>query len=155
MAKKYKKINTSTEIWKQEDIPDKDLLYCYVYKENINSETGDPLERAFRNTPFKKGTDLSSDWNKYSTPKETQQRIAKQPKRKGGFKNPDDYYVVQLSVQRIRTEIPSQTIEHDPIQNDQVLPDNRSHTKINGEKDPEVRLKFVDIYKWIIPPKNS
>ena len=154
MAKEPKKIDTSTKIWEQEDIPDESLLFCYIFKKNINSKTGDPLERTFNNTPFKTGKDLSSDWNQYSTPEETRQRLAKQPKRKGGFKNPDDYFVVQLSVQKIRTEISSQTIEHDPIQNDIVLPDNRAHTKIIGEKDPEVRLKFVDIYEWAISPEN-
>jgi len=154
MAKKPKKINISKEIWEPEEIPDKALLYCYVFKRNINSETNNPLEKTFKNTPFKTGTDLSSDWNKYSSPEETRQRLAKQQKQKGGFKNPDDYFVVQLSVQKIRTEIPSQTIKHDPIQNDLVLPDNRAHTKIIGEKDPEVRLKFVDIYEWAIPPEN-
>lgn len=154
MAKKSKKIDISTKIWEQEDIPDEALLFCYIFKKNINSKTGCPLERAFRNTPFKTGKDLSSDWNKYSTPKETLQRLSVQPKRNGGFKNPGDYYVVQLSVRKIRTEIPSQIIDHDPIRNDPVLPDNRAHTKIIGEKDPEVRLKFVDIYEWAIPPEN-
>ena len=154
MGKKSKKIDTSTKIWEQEDIPDESLLFCYVFKNNINSKTGDPLERAFCITPFKTGKDLSSDWNKYSTPKETLQRLSKQYKPNGGFKNPDNYYVVQLSVKQIRLEIPSQTIEHDPIQNDIVLPENRAHTKIIGEKDPEVKLKFVDIYEWAISPEN-
>lgn len=155
MAKKHEKIASSKNTWKQEDIPDEAILYCYVHKiGEVNSKTGDPLERAFRNTPYDTGTDKSSDWNKYSTPEETRQRLAKQPKRSGGFKNPDDYCVLQLSVQKIRTEIPSQTIEHDPIQNNPVLPDNRAHTKIIGDKDPEVRLKFVDIYEWAISPDN-
>lgn len=153
MAKKHEKIDFLREFWKKEDIPDKSLLYCYVHKKGeVNPKTGHLLERAFRNTPYDTGTDKSSDWNKYSTPEETRQRLAQQPKQSGGFKKPDDYCVLQLSVRIIRTEIPSQTIEHDPIQNDQVLPDNRAHTKIIGDKDPEVRLKFVDIYEWVIPP---
>lgn len=153
MAKKYDKINYQEDIWMKEYIPDESLLYCYVHKKGeVNHITRQPLERAFRNTPYDTGTDKSSDWNKYSTPEATRNRLAKQPKRTGGFKNPNDYCILQLSVQKIRSEIPSQKIKHDPIQNHQYLPDNRAHTKIFGEKDPEVRLKFVDISEWVIPP---
>lgn len=155
MAEKHAKIGASLKTWVKEEVPDEAILYCYVHNNGeVNSKTGDPYERAFRNTPYETGTDKSSDWNKYSTPEETRQRLANQPKHSGGFKNPDDYSILQLSVKTIRVEIPSQTIEHDPIQDDAVLPDNRAHTKIIGNKDPEVRLKFADIYKWAISPKS-
>ena len=139
-------------IWEKENIPNEALLYCYVYKTLVNIKTGKPIERAFRNTPFKTGTDLSTDWNKYSTPTETRERLAKHPKTSGGFKNPKDYFIVQLPVQKIRTEIPSQTVNHDPIQNDPIYPDNRSHTIIIGEEDTEIRLKFGGICEWSIEP---
>ena len=141
--------------WEREDhVPDDDHLYCYVHKSMAKEK---PSKRAFQNTPST-GNNLSSDWSKYSTPEQTRARLAKQKKLgkdgnyKEEFKRPEDYYVVQLRVGHIRTEISSQQIEHDPIQGNPDIPDNLAHTIIIGEKDEEVRLKFVDIAEWAIPP---
>ena len=152
MAEEYLVVNNHDEHWDKEEIPDQAILFCYVHKNNVNQRTNYPLERAFKNTPFDGGTDLSYDWDKYSTAEQTRQRLSKQPRRNGGFKNPEDYFVVEFRVQDIKTKVKSQTIEHDPIQKHKVLPDNRAHSRIVGEKDAEVRLKLVDICKWAIPP---
>ncbi len=153
MVKKSEEISSSAEIWQKESpIPNEAQLYCYIHKSNIRERK--PIELAFRNTPFIGGKDLSSDWNKYSTPELTRSRLALQQKGSGkGNKNPDDYFIVKLSVNDILTKIPDQLTEHDPIQNHQILPDNRAHSKIIGEKEPEIRLKFVDIAKWAISPE--
>lgn len=132
--------------WKVEKIPIDAVLYCFIHKEALNHSTRKPVERAFRNTPFIGGTDLSSDWSKYSTPDETRNRVGSQQKPNGSFKNPADYYVIRLLVSQILTELPTQNIEHNP------LPTNRAHTKILGEKDVEVRLKFFDLCNWEISP---
>ena len=36
-----------------------------------------------------------------------------------------------------------------------VLSDNIAHMKIIGEKGAEVRLKFVDISGWAMPPETK
>lgn len=134
-------------IWKKEDIPNEAILYCYVFKNNINKENKKPLEKAFQNTPIIGGVNLSSDWNEYSTPQETRARLATQKNSKGVPKNPEDFFVVQLEVDRIRKEIITQKVEHDPIQKI-----NRAHSIIIGEKTVEARLKLVDICTWAISP---
>ncbi len=138
--------------WDKESIPDQANLFCYIHFNDINRKTNQPYEKAFQNTPHIDGTDLSADWDKYSTPSETRQRLSLQRNKKGVFKNPDNYFISQLNVQRIRNEVSGQIIEHDPIHNHSELPDNRSHSKIIGEKNVETRLKFVDLCKWAIAP---
>lgn len=151
MAKRSKQVNHSKAIWEIESIPQTAVLYRFVHQNLINPKTGNPYERVFENTP-KGGTDFSTDWDKYSSPQETRERLALQPRIKGGFKNPLEYFIYQFRVDDIRKNIPSQSIQHDPIQDKLPLPDNRSHTIVIGEKDVEIRLKFMDIFEWIIPP---
>lgn len=150
MAKK----STNLEIWEKENIPVADTLFCFLHHSAVNKKLRIPYERAFRNTPFIGGTNLSSDWNKYSSAQQTQARLGLHPKPSGGYKNPNDYFVVKLSIKDIYNLVQGQKIEHDPIQNQPPLPDNRAHSIIIGEKDEEVRLKLVDICEWAIAPPD-
>jgi hypothetical protein len=129
----------------KEIIPNEDSLYCFVNKANVDYKRGNlPRAAAFQNTP-KDGDNLSSDWEKYSTPLETRDRVGMQLKKNTqDFKNPDDFGVLQMNVGILRNEILRQIIEHDPIfNNPEILgmPNNRAHAIIIGEKDEEVRLK--------------
>lgn len=142
-------------VWPVETISDDSLLYCYVHKSQIDKESLKPIARAFRNTPFEGGTDLSTDWNQYTTPEESLERLNLQKKGNGTFKNSKDYGLVSFKVEVIRNELKSQSIVHDPIQHHDSLPENRSHTKIIGEKDTEVRLKMIDMCDVLYLPKND
>lgn len=141
-------------LWPIDTISDDSYLYCYVHKTQFDEDFS-PIARAFRNTPYKGGTDLSSDWDEYTTPSETLERLSLQKNNKGINKDPHDYGLVEFHVEKIRSEIKSQNVEHDPIQNHQYLPNNRAHTKIEGDKDVEIRLKMIDLCKVIITPKNG
>ena len=152
----WMKNSSVDEKWPVEPIPDTDTLFCYVHSSSaIKKKKINLSPKAFRNTPFKGGTDLSSDWNKYSTAEETRERIGKQKKGNGEFKKSTDYYVVSFLVSDILKTIPNQQVIHDPIQDEPNQPDNRSHTQIFGDKDEEVRLKMVDMAKWEIAPDED
>jgi hypothetical protein len=97
---------------------------------------------------------LSSDWDKYSTPEETRDRLNYHKKANGSFKKAEDYFVVEFLVEDLVTKLPDQEIEHDPIYGNDDLPDNRSHAKITGDKNVEVRLKMVDLCEWVIHPDS-
>ena len=145
--------------WEKELIPNEDRIYCFVHKANVDYKNGGkPRAAAFQNTP-RDGSNLSSDWSKYSTPEETKNRIGKQFKANSqNFKNPNDYGVLQFEVGFLRQEELRQEIEHDPIFNPMELdgiPNNQSHTIIIGEKDEETRLKMKEMSVWVIeaPPQ--
>jgi hypothetical protein len=79
---------------------------------------------------------MSTDWEKYSTPGQTQQR---------GRKAAPEYGVVAMFVAEVRL-VPGQTVEHEPE------PENRAHTEVVGEKDEEVRVLLRRCSTWVIPP---
>lgn len=115
--------------WPIEEIPSEDYLYMRVHYALVDA-SGNPLPAAFRNH----GDGMSSDWSRYSTPRETLER-ASRPAKRG---------VVQMIVGKIR-DLPDQRVEHTPE------PDNRAHTDVFGEKTTEVRVKFLRISSWAIP----
>ncbi|MEJ7684312.1 MAG: hypothetical protein WKG06_41975 [Segetibacter sp.] len=84
---------------------------------------------------------MSTDWANYSTPKETQERV----KLYGKF--PENYGVINMVVADVR-KIEGQQVIHKP------LPENYSHTDVEGEKTDKVRLLFLRIYKWEIEVKK-
>lgn len=125
--------------WEKEEIPVEALLYMRVHKNQLDPN-GEPIPGAFRNRP--KSTDgMSTDWNKYSTAEECRQRA----------RTPADNAVLQLKVEEVR-DIPLQIIEHTPIYKPADTPPliNRAHTDVFGEKDTEVRLRFMSIYRVAI-----
>lgn len=60
-------------------------------------------------------------------------------------KKPEENGVIRMQVEQVRA-IESQAVEHTP------KPLDRAHTDVTGEKDSEVRLKFLRIYDWEISP---
>lgn len=117
-------------IWDSEAVPDQALLFMRIHRVWIRD--GELLPGVFQN----RGAGMSTDWNKYSTPSETQKR-AIDPSMNG---------VIQLVVGDVR-EIPQQKVVHTPNRER----NNRAHTDVFGEKDTEARLKFKRISSWIVP----
>jgi hypothetical protein len=82
---------------------------------------------------------MSTDWAKYSTPLETQQRA----------RTPADNAVIKILVGKVRA-MPGQRVEHTPILPGGEIPPNRAHTDVWGEKTAEVRVKLLEIYEMVI-----
>jgi hypothetical protein len=129
-----------------EEIPNQDTLYCRVHTVNVDYEEPDPKKRirliAF--DPHPKGsTQMSTDWNKYSTPLKLQQ-LAKMPEKNG---------VVSFNVGEVRqTPYPLHVI-HDPICTENLK--NQAHTLVldipERKNDIGIRIKLRDICAWEIP----
>lgn len=145
--------------WDSEDhIPAEHSLYMRVVRDAVDEE-GWPEPRIFRNHTDEHGVAaMSTDWSKYCSPKETQQRARRRP--------PSDYGVISLSVEEILT-IPHQKVSHAPIFNDPEKPEdpnNRAHTNVHGPKsknDPlgtvEIRARYIAIVRttgWAIKPPS-
>ncbi len=82
---------------------------------------------------------MSTDWSKYSSPEETLLRVTHRP--------PEEFAVVSLPVGEVR--ILGQLVEHDPY------PDNRAHTNVIGEKDPEIRIKLSRLCRVVFALNTS
>ena len=123
--------NKEVNSWPKENVPHDAILYMRVHRQYINDD-GELAPGVFKNH----GSGMSTDWNKYSTPTITLER-AKDLSQNG---------VIEMGAGDAR-DIPGQTVEHTP----DFVGNNRAHTDVFGEKDPEVRLKFTRIYKWSIP----
>ena len=118
--------------WPAEFIPDDHALLMRVHRQW--SKNGIPMPGAFRNH----AGGMSTDWAQYSTADQT----------RGRGRNPADNGVVRMHVGSVRG-LPGQKVEHTPE------PTNRAHTDVFGEKDEEVRLKFVRICSWAINPPGN
>jgi hypothetical protein len=114
-------------IWPVEEIPDADQIYMRVHK--MYAPTGELKPGAFRDQQG----GMSADWEEYATPEDTRNRA----------RNPADNGVIGMTVGDVRA-IESLTVVHEP------LPENRAHTEVFGEKDPEVRVKLRRIARWCI-----
>jgi len=124
-----------SKVWPTEQIPDEDLLFMRVHKNEIQG--GAPIPGAFRNRGEGDQEGMSTDWSRYSTPETTKLRAAN-PAWKGG--------VIQMVVGDVR-KIPSQTVAHAP------LPDNRAHTNVKGQKSTQARYLFMRVWRWAIEYK--
>lgn len=118
--------------WTKEIIPDTDRLYMRAHKVHID-EDGNLAPGVFRD----QGDGMSTDWNKYATPQDTQIRA----------KVPGDNAIVSLSVGGVKN-IPLD-VQHSP------LSDNRAHTDVIGDKKlkyppPSVRIKLLRLVQWEI-----
>ena len=120
-------------LWPSENVPDDDLLYMRVHKDHFCD--GEIAPGAFRNQPTRQHG-MSTDWEKYSSPEETRNRA----------RNPIANAVIQMKVGHVR-RIPHQRVAHTP---DRITL-NRALTDVFGDKNPEVRLKFLRIFQLVIP----
>ena len=118
-------------LWLKEDIPNDTRLFMRVHIKTWVKD-GQLVSGAFQNHEG----GMSTDWEKYATPQETQQR---------GRKSAQEYGVVSMKVENVRN-VPHQTVEHEPED------DNRAHTNVLGEKDEEARLLLKRLTAWVLPP---
>lgn len=135
-------------MWKIEEIGIEAKFFRFVHKSQIDQKTKNPIPRNFEQT------ELSVNWDKYSTAEETKEWIGTHIKNNGDYKNPNNYFIVAIKYLDIKNNIPNQNIEHDPIFNKPTVGDNRAHSLIIGKKDAKARLKFIDICDWAISPFN-
>ncbi len=125
--------------WPQEEIPDEDILYMRVHRQQIRAD-GSFRPGAWQNH----GEGMSTNWSRYSTPETTRNEVLDLNRIDGRNRRPEDNAVVRMIVRDVR-EIPGQTVVHTPI------PSNRAHTDVRGEKDAEARVKFGRIYEVVLP----
>ena len=118
--------------WPEEQIPDSDNLYMRLWREHIK-RNGQIARVVFQDH----GGAMSTDWDRYSTPEESQ-RIGPKPSQ--------EYGVIGLNVEGVRSFPPEMTVEHSPT----VA--NRAHTNVVGEKTPEARVKLRRLSTWQIKP---
>jgi hypothetical protein len=119
-------------MWPVEQIPNENFLFFRLHKSYL--QFGDDIPPgAFRD----QGNGMSTDWDKYSTPEETQKRVQRSA--------PEDNGVLSFNVGGVR-EIKPLLVEHTPE------PENRAHTEILGDKkkDSEIRLKLKRLAQWAI-----
>jgi hypothetical protein len=129
-----------------EEIPNEDLLYCRIHEVNIDREEIDPYKKikliAF--DPHPKGSSqMSANWNKYSTPKDLQQ-LAKVPERNG---------IVSFLTDAVRKIPYPLHVIHDPISTEEFR--NQAHALVLDiplrKNDIGIRIKLRDICTWEIP----
>lgn len=123
-------------MWEIEGIPNEDFVFRRIHKNEMDpANFGIIPPNAFRE--FEGG--ISCDWNKYSTPSETQLRA----------KNPELISVVAINVGKIRS-LEKMEVQHSPIEN------NRAHANILGlnthvkAKRTKIRLKLAEYSEWRI-----
>lgn len=126
-----------SEPWPIDDIPDADLLFMRVHKNEIQG--GKPIPGVFRNRREGDQEGMSTDWSQHSTAQQTKLR-AMNPAWRGG--------VIEMVAGHVR-KIPRQTVVHAP------LPDNRAHTNVKGSKSgsvegTQVRYLFMRVWRWAI-----
>ena len=136
-----------TPAWPEENIPDQDLMYYRVHKNYIDLETGGPKPGAFGNQPKSDpNSAMSTDWEKYATPHDTQNRGAQLPVDV-------NYAIISLNAGDVRN------LGADELQYVNHTPDkdrnNRAHTDVRGKKTPEVRRKLMLCYVMAIALKAA
>ena len=144
--------------WEIEEIPNIDsqgneyLLYRHIHKTFIKVKEPDRISpSAFKD---EHGRGVSTDWSKYSTPRDTQMRKKTHP--------PEEYGVVSLLIRKIRENevLKDLSIEHSPIQKSVSDKGNRAHTDIKGilkygrnHKKNKAQVHLARIAKWEINNK--
>lgn len=144
--------------WEIEEIPDLDplgqeyVLYRCIYETFIKEKALDRISpSAFKD---EKNLGVSTDWSKYSTPKEAQLRERRH--------SPEKYGVVSLKILEIReSEILKElSIEHSPLQKTGSNKGNRAHTDIMGiqkygrsHKRNKAQVYLARIAQWEINNK--
>lgn len=125
-------------------------MYNKIHKTFIKDKDPELISpSAFRDPNV---TGISTEWNKYSTPQETQKRPVNHP--------PEEYGVVSLKVKEIREkeELDKLIIEPSPKQKTKNYTGNRAHTNINGLLEygflmREAQVFLSRIVKWEINEK--
>ncbi len=122
--------------WPIEYIPDADNLFRIIHANLIRGISSDDY---IPPGAFHDMNGISVDWDKYSTPVETQQR-AREPAKTG---------VIQVNAGYVRT-IKNLSVDHTPETG------NRAHSDINGlktlkkEDQTDARKRLARNARWLI-----
>ncbi len=117
--------------WPIESIPDEDLLFYRIHKNNIVE--GELIPGAFREIGSGESRSMSTNWDKYSTPQQAHSKAS----------TPKDNGIVSFLTGNLRGIDLSITHAPDPERND------RSHTDVNGI-NVENRVNMMNLYMWEI-----
>jgi hypothetical protein len=129
-----------------EEVPDIDVLFYRIHKTKVDFSEPDPKKKikllAFDPQP-QGGTEMSTDWNKYSTPVESRNRA----------RVPEDNGIVSFSVLKVREKPYPLSVRHDPTLTEHFK--NRAHTVVfevpPRHNDIGIRIKLRDICIWEMP----
>lgn len=127
-----------------ENIPNEDNLFMRIHINLLMK----PIEKLVQNSEVPPnifrphGKSISTDWENYSTPEDTQKRT----------NDPDKNWVIQMNVGNIRNINPLE-VKHTP------KIDNKAHTDVlnlqtksnNKAKLLKMRVLLSDISAWVIP----
>ncbi len=135
-----------------EPIPDSDMLYLRVHKNNLDSKVSDEKLKikliAFDPKP-EGSSELSTDWSKYSSALETQNRS----------KTPSENGVLSFIVNEIRNVPLALEVRHDPMTLKEHFRENRAHSLVLNlpprKNDLGFRTKLRGISKWEIPIESN
>ncbi len=129
-----------------EEILDEDNLFCRVHKNNIIEGTLAPVVFKERGGGESKG--LSTDWEKYSTAEEAQNRA----------RNPLQNGIIKFNAGELRNCELKLNVDHAPLYEinnlGEILIDNRAHSNIKGVDTHRERLIALDIFEWVIQPTS-
>lgn len=117
-----------------EDIPDEDLVYRRVHKKLFSFPQ--PAYSVIFNV---NNPGMSTDWSKYSSPKETRNRAE--------MSTPEDNGVISLQTGEVRN-INKLLVNYSPTKK------NRAHSIIIGKRTEEIVIALSRIYKWEIKTSN-
>ena len=121
-------------MWPVEQIPNQDLLFFRIHKTFVVD--GDLKPKVFQERGSDDSKSMSTDWNRYSSPRECVERA----------RIPADNGAISFIVGDLRNI--TLNVNHAPLK------DNRSHTDVNGLpndlRDVELRLKMLDLFQWEI-----
>jgi hypothetical protein len=89
---------------------------------------------------------MSVDWDRYATPHQTRDRA----------RTPKDNAVISMVVGAVRA-VEGLALEHEPVQENSfdeggnLLPPNRAHCEVLGEKTTERRVKLSRLWRLEVP----
>jgi len=123
----------------KEEIPNTCRLLYRIHKKNIRDDNIVP--GAFKERGEGEKKSMSTDWGKYSTPRESRYRA----------NIPADNGIVSLNVGQVRN------IPLDVIHNPDPELNNPAHTDVKGidKNKDKARLELRRIYKWVIDIREN
>lgn len=117
----------------EEKIPNTSNVYHRVLRKSQILDD-EPAPIVFHNS--KTTNSFSADWDKYSTPQDTQKN------HQAKYYKTEDFAVISMNVGNIR-EIKNQDVLHTPYI-------EQAHCSVEGEKNEEIIFEFIEISSWEI-----
>jgi hypothetical protein len=139
------------DCWPVEQIPNSCILYYRIHRNQLGAGNRRLVPGLFHQRGDGDARSMSTDWGKYSTAAESQQRA-----------NPGNG-IVRINVADVRA-LPNLTVEHSPdCESDDKAKWNRAHTdvKVRAATEKEwrerwtaSRIELVKYTTWVIEPPD-